>query len=97
MKKGKKQDLNSLKSKYKATDDKLVTFYRNNWYDCVNFQLCDAAKEIESYKDKNGEDITHIYSYNKIMSIEDHEGIAKILNRTNFKVLAWFLTPKESE
>ena len=30
------------------------------------------------------------------MTISDRKGIAKILNRTNFKILAWFFSPKES-
>lgn len=31
------------------------------------------------------------------MSVEDREGICKILNRTNFRVLAWYFGPKETE
>ena len=46
--------------------------------------------------DDLGLDITHIYSYNKVMSIEDTEGIASILNKTNYKVLAWYHGPKDT-
>ena len=42
--------------------------------------MCDAAKPDQSYVDDDGKDITHIYSYNKVMSEEDRAGIAKILN-----------------
>jgi len=31
------------------------------------------------------------------MSPEDREGIAKILNQTNYKVLAWYFNPHETE
>ena len=30
------------------------------------------------------------------MSREDRKGISKILNRTNFKIMAWYFSPKES-
>lgn len=30
------------------------------------------------------------------MTISDRRGIAQILNRTNFRILAWFFNPKES-
>ena len=41
-------------------------------------------------------DITHIYSYNKVMSFADRKDISKILNKTNFKLLAWYFGPRES-
>ena len=40
---------------------------------------------------------THIYSYNKVMSAEDRAGIAKILNKTNYRILAWYFNPTETE
>ena len=46
--------------------------------------------------DSEGNDITHIYSYNKVMSIEDRKDISKILNRTNFKLMAWYFGPRDS-
>jgi len=51
---------------------------------------------VEKYVDQNGKDITHIYSYNKVMSVQDRIGICKILNRTNWRVLAWYFGPDET-
>ena len=71
----------------------LQAFYSDSWIDLVDFSLCDAAKPEESYVDDLNKDITHIYSYNRVMSIADLEGIAMILNRTNYRVLAWYFGP----
>jgi HD superfamily phosphohydrolase YqeK len=65
-----------------------------NWTDLVDFQLCDAAKTDYTYVDSHGRDITHIYSYNKVMSQSDMEGISAILNRSNWLVLAWYFGPE---
>jgi len=46
--------------------------------------------------DQNGKHFSHIYSYNKVMSIDDRRGISKILNRTNFRLMAWYFSPRES-
>lgn len=70
--------------------------YRHNWYDCVTFEVCDAAKLQQRYLDSRGDDISHIYSYNKVMSITDRKNISKILNRTNFKLMAWYFGPRDS-
>lgn len=75
----------------------LRSFYSNNWVDLVNFRVCDAAKPEENYVDDDGRDITHIYSYNKVMSLQDLAGIATILNKTNYRVLAWYFNPYDSE
>ena len=75
----------------------MQSFYTDSWVDLINFRVCDAAKPEESYVDDDGRDITHIYSYNKVMSVEDRAGIAKILNRTNYKILAWYFNPRETE
>ena len=68
---------------------------------CVRFDKCDAARpgdtDIKPYVDKDGNHITHIYSYNKIMSPEDRKGISRILNRTNFRLMAWYFSPSESK
>lgn len=48
----------------------------------THFAVVDAAKSQTSYVDEAGNDITHIYSYNKVMSIADRQGICEILNRT---------------
>jgi len=50
----------------------------------------------DKYKDSYGNDITHIYSYNKVMSTEDRKNISKILNKTNFRIMAWYFGPRES-
>lgn len=55
--------------------------------------MVDAAKRMEKYADEEGKDITHIYSYNKVMSHKDRRGISEILNRTNYRVLAWYFNP----
>ena len=94
------KELSTLKEKHKAqnTDAKhnFKSFYRHNWHDCVSFNLCDAAQDVEKYLDSFGNDITHIYSYNKIMTIPDHKKIAETLNRTNFKILGWYIGPSDS-
>jgi hypothetical protein len=51
---------------------------------------------MEKYVDSKGNDITHIYSYNKVMAKHDKIEISKILNRTNFRLLSWYFGPKES-
>lgn len=35
-------------------------------------------------------DFTHIYSFNKVMGKKWLQEIAKVLNRTNFKILVWY-------
>jgi hypothetical protein len=58
--------------------------------------VCDAAKYLEKYADSEGKDYTHIYSYNKVMSEKDSRGICEILNRTNFRILAWYFGPDKT-
>lgn len=74
----------------------LKAAYQNNWYECVTFEVCDAAKPQNKYVDSRNQDLTHIYSYNKVMSVNDRKAISKILNRTNFKIMAWYFGPRES-
>jgi hypothetical protein len=65
-----------------------MAYYREDWFRCLRFELCDAANPMDDnitpYVDKDGKHITHIYSYNKVMSNKDRRGITKKLNRTNF-------------
>lgn len=65
-----------------------MAYYREDWFRCLRFDLCDAANPMDTdilpYVDKDGNHITHIYSYNKVMSNKDRRGITKKLNRTNF-------------
>ncbi len=69
--------------------------FRPNWFERVEFEICDAAKYLEKYVDDEGKDFTHIYSYNKVMSLKDCYGISSILNRTNFRILAWYFGPEK--
>ena len=39
-------------------------------------------------------DISHVYSYNKVMSKNCLKGIGKALSNTNFKILAWYVNEK---
>lgn len=74
----------------------LATYMPKAWISKCHFAVIDAAKGIHAYKDDHGKDISHIYSYNKVMSHKDRQGICQILNRTQFKVLAWYQSPEES-
>jgi len=85
--------LNGGEIKKKA---ELTSFYSDDWCSLLNFRVCDAAKPEEKYADSAGNDITHIYSYNKVMSVEDRGGICSILNRTNWRVLAWYFGPEDT-
>jgi hypothetical protein len=71
--------------------------FRPDWIERVEFEICDAAKYLEKYADENGQDYTHIYSYNKVMSQKDRRGISEILNRTNFRLLAWYFGPEKTK
>jgi len=45
---------------------------------------------MSKFVDNNGQDITHIYCFNAVMSHQDNEAIAKTIMRTKgVKVLAW--------
>ena len=70
--------------------------YREDWCERTNFEVCDAAKGPEKYADDKGNDYTHVYSYNKVMSLNDRKGISKILNRTNYRLLAWYFGPDKT-
>ena len=51
----------------------LESFYRDDWTDLVDFKCDDAADGNFLYVDNDGQDITHIYSYNKVMSVKNME------------------------
>ena len=63
----------------------------------MEFKLCDAAKPNMRYVDDKGRDITHVYSYNKVMSPSDMVGICQILNRSDWRILAWYFNPEATE
>jgi hypothetical protein len=74
---------------------------KEEWYKNVFFEHCDASrlKKFDYYceKEKRKKDISHIYSYNKVMGKECLKDISTALNNTNFKVLIWYFPPKQSE
>jgi hypothetical protein len=67
----------------------------DNWYKKITFVADDATKP-KLYANDKGVHFSHIYSYNKLMSKECRKKIAKVLNKTNFKVLAWYSNPKQT-
>jgi hypothetical protein len=76
----------------------LKALFSDSWANRCSFKLIDAAK-VKKYTEFSDEskDITHIYSYNKVMSPQDRKGICKILNRTNYRIMAWYFGPKDAE
>ena len=66
------------------------------WYNKASFIAEDATK-YKSYINDLKQDYTHIYSYNKLMSKECRKKIAKILNNTQYKILAWYNNPKQTK
>ena len=77
--------------------DHHVNYKADKWVELTNFTLIDAAKGLDRYVDSKGKDITHIYSYNKVMSVNDREGICRILNKTKWRVLAWYFGPEDTK
>lgn len=68
----------------------------NDWYKLTSFIAEDATiHSFFGYENKHH--FTHIYAYNKLMSKECRQKIAKILNRTKFKILAWYSNPKQTK
>jgi len=70
----------------------------------TEFVVVDAGKGCKVYDIKKDlsnlsetaptEHISHIYSYNKVMGESCLRGISRTLNRTNFKILAWYVNEK---
>eukprot|EP00826_Nyctotherus_ovalis_P046422 TRINITY_DN5243_c0_g1_i3.p1 TRINITY_DN5243_c0_g1~~TRINITY_DN5243_c0_g1_i3.p1 ORF type:complete len:315 (+),score=64.25 TRINITY_DN5243_c0_g1_i3:84-1028(+) len=69
--------------------------FTNNWYERVTFERVDATK-VKQYVNEKNKPYTHIYSYNKIMTKETMREICEILNRTEYKVLAWYFSEDKS-
>ena len=76
----------------------------DKWFDLCHFEKVDAARcDRYFFEHELGplagqqRDYSHIYSYNKVMSHEDRKSICLILNKTNFRMLAWYFGPKETE
>lgn len=87
-------NINNTDLKLSLTTNRFT--YDENWWSKISFECHDATK-YKSFTNEKNEHFTHIYTYNKIMGEECSSKIAKILNKTNFLVLAWYLTPKQSE
>mgnify|MGYP007072303263 CR=1 FL=1 len=85
-------------SQFQKSEDfpKLIAHYRDDWCSMVDFRYADAAQGESKYLDKDGLDMSHIYSYNKVMSLKDRRDISRKLNRTNFRLMAWYFGPRES-
>ena len=77
----------------KAVMNGNVYFYRSDWVDQISF-ICEDATAFPMFTDLNGKHFTHIYSYNKLMAKSTRDKIVKVLNKTNFKILAWYSNPK---
>lgn len=85
-------------------DLKFCSMDENSWATKVVFEAADATipkyySTGDSFKNNGSPDkhYTHIYSYNKLMNKECRSKIAKILNKTNYKVLAWYSNPKQTK
>ena len=97
MSKENSNDEDGSDSKIEDLDFEFKPNYSILWYRKVTFQQWDAGKlpKIQML-DNNNEmvDVSHVYSYNKVMGKECLKGIGKALNNTNFKVLAWYVNEK---
>jgi len=80
-----------IKKKEKKTEQG----WNKDWNKNITFIEVDASK-FESYKNSKGRDYTHIYSYNKVMTKETIKDLCRILNNTEYKVLAWYFNEKET-
>lgn len=70
--------------------------YDEFWYKKTSFIAVDATT-YKFFANDNKQHYTHIYAYNKLMSKECRSKIAKILNKTKFKILAWYSNPKQTK
>ena len=70
---------------------------KGEWASKVTFE-CGNAIDTEAFVHPYDESsFTHIYSYNKLMSDKELIVISRILNKSDFKVLAWSKTPHQTE
>jgi len=91
--------INELANDTKVLKEILVDFkyyYIDDWAKKLVFVSEDATK-CKAYIADKKRHFSHIYSYNKLMSKECRSKIAKILNKTKFKVLAWYSNPKQTK
>jgi len=97
-KKLEQEKINDLVNDTKILKEILVDFKYNiinDWAKKLVFVSEDATK-CKAYMADKKNHFSHIYSYNKLMSKECRSKIAKILNKTKFKVLAWYSNPKQT-
>lgn len=80
------------------TSKQIKPDYNILWYCKCFFEQVDAGKVDKIAMTKNNErvDVTHIYSYNKVMGKDCLKGIGRALNNTNFKILAWYVNEKST-
>ncbi len=93
------EKINDLANDTKILKEILVDFKYNitdDWVKKLVFVSEDATK-CKAYMADKKNHFSHIYSYNKLMSKECRSKIAKILNNTKFKVLAWYSNPKQTK
>ncbi len=66
------------------------------WWTKWFFEQVDAGKVDKIVLDKLNQrvDVTHVYSYNKVMGKDCLAGIGRSLNNTNFKILSWYVNEK---
>ena len=67
-------------------------FYKN-----ISFLSKDATKDKKYTYLDTSIDFTHIYSYNKLMSDKCRKKISSILNKTNWKILAWYSNENQTK
>lgn len=95
-----KNSNNISSNESKLLKEILVDFkfnYFGDWSEKLNFLQKDATKYKSFMNEDKKEHFSHIYAYNKLMSKECRCKIAKVLNKTKFKVLAWYSNPLQTK
>ena len=100
----KSTDNQSISNVQKYLQNKLTFVPHNSdFYKQCSF-LCNDATKYKDYhfispfevKDEKQHTFTHIYSYNKLMGDTCKEKICEILNKTDWKVLAWYTNERQT-
>lgn len=73
------------------------TQFNPNFYTNISFLSKDATKDKAYLYQDTENDFTHIYSYNKLMSDVCRKKISAILNKTNWKILAWYSNENQTK
>ena len=82
--KEKKDLVHYVLNKFTTSTDFDQLFYKKVLFECKD------ATADQKFTTSEGDHYTHIYSYNKLMSDSCRKKIAKILNKTNWKILVWY-------